>query len=106
MIEDDTDILQLLLGLLVVLASLVLQTAIHEAGHLVGGLLSGYRFTSFRIFDLMLVKDAGGKLRLRRLAVAGSDGHVRFLAADESERHARGGTAAAGYAGGVVLYAG
>lgn len=85
MIEDDADILQMLLGLLVVLASLVLQTAIHEAGHLVGGLLSGYRFTSFRIFDLMLVKDAGGKLRLRRLVIAGTDGQCLLSPPDPVE---------------------
>lgn len=60
----------LLVGLYAVLC---LQTILHEAGHLVFGLLSGYRFSSFRIGGLMLVKEEQG-LRLRRLRVAGTAG--------------------------------
>ena len=50
-----------------------LQIALHEVGHLVFGLLSGYRFSSLRIGSLMLVREEGG-LRLRRLCVAGTGG--------------------------------
>ena len=39
--------------LLVMYAAIIAQIAIHEAGHLVFGLLSGYRFGSYRIFSLM-----------------------------------------------------
>lgn len=39
----------------------VLANAIlHEAGHLVGGLLTGYKFLSFRIFNLTLQKEDDG----------------------------------------------
>lgn len=39
----------------------VLANAIlHEAGHLVGGLLTGYKFLSFRIFNLTLQKENDG----------------------------------------------
>ena len=46
---------------------------IHECGHLVCGLLSGYGFSSFRIGSLMLVK-IGGKLRIRSFSIAGTGG--------------------------------
>ena len=37
-------------------AAMFIQLVIHEAGHLVFGLLSGYRFSSFRIFSFMWIK--------------------------------------------------
>ena len=36
-----------------------LQTVIHEAGHLVFGLLSGYQYCSFRIGSFMWIKQDG-----------------------------------------------
>ena len=55
------------------IAALYGQIIIHEAGHLVFGLLSGYRFSSFRIGSLMWVKE-NGRLRFRRLSLAGTGG--------------------------------
>lgn len=60
----------LLLGLLLVL---FLQTILHEAGHLVFGLATGYRFSSFRVASLMVIR-LDGKLRLKRLSLAGTGG--------------------------------
>lgn len=60
----------LLLGLY---AAIVVQLIIHESGHLVFGLLSGYRFCSFRIFSFMWVKE-GGQIQMRRLSIAGTSG--------------------------------
>ncbi len=54
-------------------AAMTVQIIIHEAGHLVFGLISGYRFNSFRIFNLMLLRQ-NGKLRLKKLSVAGTGG--------------------------------
>lgn len=45
----------------------------HEAGHLVCGLLSGYRFVSFRIFNFTFINDYG-RVRIKRFAVAGTGG--------------------------------
>lgn len=50
-----------------------LQIIVHEAGHLVFGLLTGYRFSSFRIMNFMWIKQ-DGKLRFRRLSIAGTSG--------------------------------
>ena len=54
-------------------AAMFLQIIIHEAGHLVFGLLTGYRFRSFRVFSLMWIRD-GERLRFRRFSLAGTGG--------------------------------
>lgn len=46
---------------------------IHEGGHLVMGLLTGYKFVSFRVGSLTLV-DQNGKLVFRKFVVAGTAG--------------------------------
>lgn len=46
---------------------------VHEAGHLIFGLLSGYRFSSFRIFNFMWVKE-NEKTVFKRLKIAGMAG--------------------------------
>ena len=53
--------------------AIFIQLITHEAGHLVFGLLSGYKFSSFRIFSFMWVKE-NEKVRLRRLSIAGTGG--------------------------------
>lgn len=60
----------LLMGLYL---AVFLQLILHEAGHLVFGLLSGYHFSSFRIMSFMWVKE-DGVLRFRRLSIAGTGG--------------------------------
>lgn len=50
-----------------------LQIIVHEAGHLVFGLLSGYRFCSFRIASLMLIRQ-NGRLFFKRMSLAGTGG--------------------------------
>ena len=65
----------LLFGVLAlsVYAAMALQTVIHEAGHLVFGLATGYQFSSFRIFSWMWMKE-DGKMRFKRLSIAGTGG--------------------------------
>lgn len=53
--------------------SMALHISLHEAGHLVCGLLSGYRFVSFRIFNFTMIK-IDGKLRVKRYGIAGTGG--------------------------------
>lgn len=54
-------------------AAMLVQIIIHEAGHLVFGLISGYKFSSFRIFSFMWIKE-NGKIKLKRHSVAGTGG--------------------------------
>lgn len=60
---------------------MLVQIILHEAGHLVFGLLSGYRFSSFRIFSLMWAKE-NGRIRCRQLSVAGTSGQCLMAPPD------------------------
>lgn len=53
--------------------AIFLQIIIHETGHLIAGLLTGYTFSSFRFGNLMFVKD-NGTIRFRKLSLAGTGG--------------------------------
>lgn len=53
--------------------SVVVAVTLHEAGHLAAGLMSGYRFVSFRVFNLTFIR-TGRRLRVKRFAVAGTGG--------------------------------
>ena len=64
---------ELLLVLGMVLLAYILQIPIHEAGHLVFGLLTGYRFVSYRVFNLMWIRQ-DEKVRFRRMNLAGTAG--------------------------------
>ncbi len=68
-----SSLLLFILMFLSVYAAMLIQTVIHEAGHLVFGLATGYQFVSFRIYNLMLLKK-DGKLHLRRMSLAGTGG--------------------------------
>lgn len=58
--------------------SIFLQTIIHEAGHLIFGLLTGYRFSSFRIGSYTLVR-VKGRLKIKKYAIAGTAGQCLML---------------------------
>lgn len=62
-----------LLAVVFLFLAFFLQLILHEGGHLIGGLLSGYRFESFRIGGVLLTK-INGRLRLRWMPVAGTGG--------------------------------
>ncbi len=53
--------------------ALILQTALHEAGHMVFGLLTGFRFLSYRVMSLLVIKEEG-RLKLKRFALPGTLG--------------------------------
>lgn len=59
--------------LLMLYAAILLQIIIHEAGHLIFGLISGYQFVSFRVGNLQLTR-SNGKLKLSRHSIAGTAG--------------------------------
>ena len=63
----------MVIALLVLYAGVLLHTVIHEAGHMIGGLLSGYTFVSFRILSFVWTKK-DGKTELGRMTLAGTAG--------------------------------
>ena len=74
-------ILQAAFLFLCMYASMLIQIVIHEAGHLVFGLAAGYRFSSFRIFSLMWVKE-DGRIRFKKLSLAGTGGQCLMCPPD------------------------
>lgn len=61
-------------GLIVLLAAaFYLQLILHEGGHLVCGVLTGYRFVSFRIGSWMVQREHG-RLHVHRYKLAGTGG--------------------------------
>ena len=64
------------------LLALLAQITLHEGGHLVCGLRSGYRFCSFRVGSLMWMRTEDGHLRLRRLRLAGTGGQCLMAPPD------------------------
>jgi len=53
--------------------TMVLHTIIHEGGHMMFGLLTGYRFLSFRVFSFTVIKK-DGKLMRKKIKVPGTMG--------------------------------
>ena len=65
--QEILSLVGLFLGMYV---ALFFHMIIHEAGHLVFGLMTGYKFCSFRVASFMWLKE-NGKLKFKRLMVAG-----------------------------------
>lgn len=72
---------KLLLTFLLFGAAVYLQLIIHEAGHLVFGLCTGYGFLSFRIGNRMLLR-RGGKLLIKKFTLAGTAGQCLLTPPD------------------------
>lgn len=51
---------------------------LHELGHLLFGLMSGYKFASFRIFSFMVV-NINDRLRIRKFSLAGTGGQCIMI---------------------------
>ncbi len=78
-IPDGVNFFEYLFAFFItVYVSNFVQVILHEAGHMVCGLISGYRFLFFRIYSLMLVKHEG-KLHLKKLGIAGTAGQCIML---------------------------
>ena len=59
-----------------------LQLIIHEGGHLVAGLLTGYRFVSFRVLNWLLIRK-GNRLQWRNFELAGTGGQCLLAPPDK-----------------------
>ena len=76
-----SEIIPLALMLIGIYAAMLIQIIIHEAGHLIFGLMTGYRFSSFRVANLMWVK-LDGRIRCRKLHIAGTGGQCLMIPPD------------------------
>lgn len=73
--------LSFLVGVAAFAVSLLILIPVHEAGHLVCGLLSGYKFVSFRIFNMTFIR-IDGKLHVKRFSIAGTGGQCLLTPPD------------------------
>lgn len=64
--------------------SIISLVVAHETGHLIAGRAIGYRFVSFRVFNLTIIR-VDGKLRLKRFAVSGTGGQCLLTPPDLPE---------------------
>lgn len=62
----------------------IIHIVLHEFGHMVFGLATGYKFSSFRIGNIALVKQ-NGKLRLKRYSLAGTLGQCLMIPPDMTD---------------------
>jgi hypothetical protein len=72
-IRGITVLLIFLWFIISIYISMKLQIIVHEGGHLIAGLISGYKFVSFRIGRLTIVS-VDGKLKLKQYTIAGTAG--------------------------------
>ncbi len=61
------------------LLAFLVATVIHEGGHLIFGLMTGYKFSSFRILNVMLLKNNDG-YHLKSYSLAGTAGQCILIA--------------------------
>ena len=69
----EEELIMLVITVFSIYISMYLQLIIHELGHLIFGLITGYKFSSFRIGSFMIMKTTK-KLKIKKLKVAGTTG--------------------------------
>ncbi|MBR3833073.1 MAG: M50 family metallopeptidase [Lachnospiraceae bacterium] len=72
------EFLGVLLVMITFVVILVIQIFIHEVGHMVCGLMSGYEFISIRFFGFMIMKE-NGKLVRKKHSIAGTGGQCIMI---------------------------
>ena len=75
-------LLSCILSLTCLILAVFVQIILHEGGHLIFGLATGYRFVSFRIGSLTLIKEKG-KFRFKRFSISGTGGQCLLSPPDK-----------------------
>ena len=84
---DLTSVERLLLYVLSIggaYIAILFHILVHESGHLLFGLLTGYRFLSFRIGSLMWMKE-DRHLKMKRLSITGTGGQCLLVPPETSD---------------------
>lgn len=77
-VKESSEFIYGILFFVGIFVMMVVQTAIHEAGHLVFGLWTGYEFLSYRVFSFTIVKK-DGKLMYKKLKIPGTLGQCLMM---------------------------
>ena len=78
-ISSGEKIFRMCVSMVMLVAAFMIHIVLHEAGHLIFGLMSGYRFSSFRIGSHMLMKEENGKLVHKKIKIAGTGGQCLMI---------------------------
>ena len=70
---EQINLCELIVMFVSVVFAIYIHIIIHEAGHLVFGLLTGYKFCSFRIMNFTWIKEKD-KIKFKKLSIAGTAG--------------------------------
>ena len=74
--------MRLIIVLFEMWVSILLQVIIHEFGHFVMGKLTGYKFVSFRVFNILFIKE-NNKLKIKPFSLAGTGGQCLLEPPDD-----------------------
>lgn len=72
------ELIKISIVFVLVFVSFLIQIIIHESGHLIFGLLSGYTFVSFRVGSATFVKDEG-KWKIKKFNIPGTGGQCLLM---------------------------
>jgi len=82
--SDNMLLLEVALLLVSLYFSFALHMILHEGGHLLGGLLSGYQFTSFRVSKIIFIKE-NDRLATKKHNIAGTMGQCLMTPPEQSD---------------------
>lgn len=85
-LKIETLLSSVLVSLISLFIAGYLQIILHEAGHLLFGLITGYKFISFRIGKLTLIREKR-RLKIKYFKVPGTAGQCLLLPPDISPQH-------------------
>ena len=71
--DDRNPFIILAVVYVAIFIGMLLNIVLHELGHLIGGLRSGYHFVALSIFNVTFVKE-NGKLKMKRYRIPGISG--------------------------------
>ena len=69
----DDFLFNLILLYIILIVVIFIQTILHEFGHMIFGLLTGYEFVSFRVGNLLLIKK-DNRLQFKKYSLMGTGG--------------------------------
>ena len=76
--ENDNFLMIIFIALLAMYVIYFIVIILHEFGHYIFGKISGYRFSSFRVMNIVLIK-IDGKYKLKKMGLAGTAGQAIMI---------------------------
>ena len=78
------EILNISIILFIFLIGYIIHVLIHELGHLIFGLLSGYKFVSFRVGSFTIVREEG-EFKVKRFNIPGTGGQCLMMPPEKED---------------------